>query len=239
MKDLTDFQKIPKWQIIVPYILQTLVWVPGYLMYKIFTHLKVSGRSNIKDAINVAKKENRPLLYVSNHVHELDPTLHVAGSYPFSRNYPFFWVARKGKMYKTPEFSWRRYIYGDLFFICWGAQPISSGNRDYKKSLSRHIWLLKHGYTVCIFPEGAIDPLKKKVRGGVGYLIDTLNPVVVPIRISGIEGMTSKEFWSRKRFAHIEFLPYVSKNDFISKEESIEDIYIKISEKIIHIINKR
>ena len=192
-------EKVPLWQRVTPRVLESVAWYPVRAMLKYFLHMKIYGVSEVKKAEKIKKEEKRPVLFVSNHISELDPILTTMATSPFSGLFPLFWVARPGRNYKDPDFSWRKYIYGDLFFLSWGAQPIKSGKKDYAYSLQRHMWLLKNGYSVCIFPEGGYDPAKKRVRGGVGYIVSKLNPIIILIKIDGIENISQKEFWARKR----------------------------------------
>ncbi len=224
---------VPLWQRIVPRILQSLAWYPTRAMLKYFLHMQVLGEQNVKDAIKKAKKEKRAILFVSNHITELDPILTTMATSPFSPAFPLFWVAREGRTYKDPDFSWRRYIYGDLFFLAWGAQPLRSGKKNYAESLKRHVWLLEHRYSVCIFPEGGIDPKKKKIGGGLGYLVETLNPVVIPIKITGVEDISSKEFWARERHLTVEFKEAIEAKKLINHSLDLPDRYKDLAQHIM------
>ncbi len=238
-----ELKKIPRWQIIVPRILQSIAWYPGYFLLKIFLKMKIQGHEQVKKALQIAKQERRGILIVSNHVSELDPILTLTKISPTSYAFPLFWVARPGREYKDPDFSWRKYIYGDLFFLAWGAQPAVRGYKDYAKSLARHAYLLKEGYSVCIFPEGAFDPKKKKVRGGAGYLLHNFNPVIILLKIDGLQNITNKTFFGRKHNLLLKF-SLLDDEQIKTIKNSLDDhdpvkFYKSITEKIMKIIYDR
>ena len=225
-------EKVPLWQRIVPRILESLAWYPTKLALFFFLRMQIKGAENIKKLEKDKKLRNKPLLFISNHISELDPIITTMATPPYSKFFPLFWVARPGKYYKDPDFSWRRFIYGDFFFLCWGAQPIHQGQKNYELALRRHVWLLKNGYSVCIFPQGGIG--KSKVHGGAGFLIDKCDPIVVPIKIEGLENINSKEFWARKRKLKVEFgEPIKNARELLEdlkKEKAELDAYKEIAE---------
>ncbi len=219
-------EKVPFWQRLLPFVLQAIAWYPGYLMLKVFLHLDDSqGKKHLKQAIEKARKGKRGLLFVSNHVSELDPIITNAALKPFTAKFPMYWVSKKGKSYKDPDFSWRRYIYGDLFFLAWGAQPLKDKRQNYEESLQRHSWLLKHGYSVCIFPEGGYEKKRQSLGGGAGFLMEAWNPVVVPVKIEGVKKITSKEFWGRKRNLKLIFGRAVEPKDVLDESLPIPERY--------------
>ena len=226
--------KIPKWQIIVPFLLQTIAWYPVRGILKFFVNLEIEGKDFVKEAFAKARKEKRSVLFISNHLSELDPILSTMATNPFVRGaFPYFWVARPGDTYKNdPDFSWRRYIYGKLFFLSWGAQPADLGVKDYAKSLWRHEYLLKKGYTVCIYPQGGIG--KKQIRGGAGYLMESANPIVIAIKIDGAEGITQKDFFSRKRKIVLKFSRPYEPEELLYNSLEVPDRYKKAVEKIFN-----
>jgi 1-acyl-sn-glycerol-3-phosphate acyltransferase len=228
-------EKVSFWQRMVPRILQSIAWYPGYLMLKIFLRMTVTGKKNVKEAQFKAKREGRAILFISNHVSEFDPILSLTATPPYTWAFPMFWVARPGKLYKDPDFSWRRYIYGDLFFLAWGAQPLKSGSKDYAYALQRHAWLLDNGYSVCIFPEGSYDKNKKRIGGGAGFLMESSNPIVISISISGIEDISSKEFWTRKRKLKVEFGKMIEPKLYLDSSKELPDRYKDAIKRIMNI----
>ena len=237
-KDLfPNGEKVPLWQRIVPRILQSAAWYPGYyLLLKFFLRMQIYGAKNLKNANKLVKKQKRAVLLISNHISEFDPIITLSAIKPYFYIFPLFWVARPGKYYKDPDFSWRRFIYGDLFLLSWGAQPIHQGQKNYELALRRHVWLLKNGYSVCIFPQGGIG--KSKVHGGAGFLIDKCDPIVIPIKIEGLENINSKEFWARKRKLKVEFgKPIENAKDILEnlkKEKDRLEAYREVAELILN-----
>ncbi len=223
--------KISFWQRLSPRILHSVVWYPTKFLLYFFMHMELEIEKGFSNKIRNAVKNKRPILYISNHISEFDPIISTMATSPFSPAFPLFWVARPGRYYKDPDFSWRKYIYGDLFFILWGAQPLISGYNDYQKSLARHIWLLKNGYTVCIFPQGGIS--KNKYGGGAGYLVKKFNPLLVRLHISGIENINSREFWTRKRHLKVKFEIVDNAKEMIDNTLAVPDRYKKFAKDIL------
>ena len=226
--------KVNIWQRIIPRILHSLVWYPTRAMLFIFMHMDLSGQDKVARAVKKAKKEKRGILFISNHISEFDPILSTMATPPYSPAFPLFWVSRPGRDYKDPDFSWRKYIYGDLFFLAWGAQPLTSRVKDYEKSLARHSWLLKNGHSVCIFPEGGYKKKRESLGGGAGFLMEAWNPLVIPIKISGIEKINSKEFWGRKRQLKLEFKEALEPNEFLDSKLPVPERYKEAVEKIFN-----
>jgi len=231
-------QKVPLWQRIVPRILQTIAWYPTRPLLNFFMRMKISGKENMKEAFKLSKETKRPILVAPTHTTEFDPIISLNATIPpHHRNFPMFWVARPGHTYKgDPDFGWRKFIYGTLFFLSWGAQPTVMGAKDYAESLKRHVWLLKKGYTVCIFPQGGMG--KKDARGGIGYLIEATDPVVVPLKIEGIDKINNKEFWGRKRHLKVTICKPKTKNDIINPELPVPERYKDASASIVSLFDQ-
>ena len=230
-------KKVPLWQRVVPRILHSIVWYPTRLLLKYFMHMEIQGAKNVAQAAKRAKKEKRAILFIGNHISEFDPIVSTMATSPFSPAFPLFWVSRPGREYKDPDFSWRKYIYGDLFFLAWGAQPLTSRLKDYEKSLMRHSWLLKNGYSVCIFPEGGYEKKRKSPGGGAGFLAEAWNPILIGIKFSGVEKINSEEFWGRKRFLKVEFGPALEPKDLLDKSLPVPDRYKEMIKKVFKSVN--
>ncbi len=226
-------ENVPLWQRIIPRILHTLAWYPTRALLYIFLGMEISVSDKFKKI-----PKNRAVLFLSNHMSELDPILSTMATAPYHKAFPLFWVSKPGREYKDPDFSWRKYIYGDLFFLAWGAQPLSSKLKDYEKSLLRHSWLLKHNYSVCIFPERGYSKKQKArgIGGGAGFLMEAWNPVVVPIKIEGIEGLTQKEFWTRKRKLKLTFGAPIEPENYLNTKLPAPQRYKTAIKKIFKTI---
>lgn len=221
-----------------PRLLQSVAWYPGFLMLKVFLNMEIKGKEFLNQAKLDSKMEKKPILLLSNHITEFDPIISLVGFNPFSRNFPMFWVSRSGKFYKGKDFRWRRFIYGPVFFALWGAQCAFNGTKDYAISLGKHKWLLEHGYSVCIFPEGTTVPDKKRIRGGAGYLMEAVSPILLGMRISGIENVNAKEFWSRKRKLCVEFVPLPATEEILDANLEPVSRYKNAVADIMSRINK-
>lgn len=184
-----------------PFILQRISWPFARPFFSFFLHAEYKGIDNVASV-----PQDRRIIFASNHTTELDPIL-ITGSMPFaSRFLPLFYVSRAKKDYRNGSVL-KRLLYGGVFFKIWGAFPTFSGHKDYEKSLTHHLRILRMNLPVLIFPEGGIsrDGLRKEARGGVIYLAKETEALIVPVHISGISSITSKDFFSRKRHCNITF----------------------------------
>ncbi len=229
-------ERVPLWQRIVPRVLESIAWYPTRILLRVFLRMKVNKY------FKITKEEvDRPILFISNHISELDPILTTMATSPFNTIFPLFWVSKAGREYKDPDFSWRKYIYGDLFFLAWGAQPLTSKVKNYEMSLKRHSWLLKHGYSVCIFPERGYSNKSRGIGGGAGFLMEAWNPLVIPVKIEGIEGITQREFWGRRRGLRVTFGKALEPKDYLDSNlpapERYKDAIKKIFKTIDYEIN--
>lgn len=184
-------------------MLQNIAWFfPTWPIATFLLHTKVQGRENVDLAFKLAKERGVGVLFCSNHISELDPILLLFGTGAFSSAFPMFYVIYTPSTYKNRAlFGWRAFLYGELFFKCWGAHSLIAGQRDYAVALAPHVPILNAGYSLTMFPEGTIsktgEPLE--ARGGTGYLALETHAVVVPVKISGIAGMSSTDFWLGRR----------------------------------------
>lgn len=171
---------------LVPRILQTIAWVPGWLMLKWFLHLRITGWDNVHKASLIARARGVGIIFACTHVSEFDPIIVLAGVPPYSVAFPMFYMSSPDKTFQEHRFGWRRFLYGGLFFRSWGAYPLVAQQKDYAKSLCIHESLLKDGVSLCVFPTGsiALEGVEYRVRGGVGFLADATKSVVIPVRIT-------------------------------------------------------
>jgi 1-acyl-sn-glycerol-3-phosphate acyltransferase len=184
-----------------PFVLQRIAWPLAQPFFTFFLRTKYNGIANV-----VKLPRNKRIIFASNHISELDPIL-ITGSMPFfSRFLPLFYVSRSKKDYRNGSVL-KRLIYGGLFFKLWGAFPTFSGHKNYEKSLTHHLRILRMNLPVLIFPEGGISRggVKREPRGGVIYLARYTDALIVPVRISGVSDITSKDFFKRKRNCIISF----------------------------------
>jgi len=233
----TDAHKVRRIHLIMPAILQGIAWPFGRLALNFFTNLQIEGKENLKEAILESKKRKRGVIFAVNHTHELDPILSLVSIPPTSKLFPMFYVSHDRKKYADKKyFGIRSYIYSfPAFFSSWGAHPFISGQKDYTKSMPYHENLLRLGKSVCIFPEGKIkqsDDGVRKVHGGVAYLAESVNAIIVPITISGADNMSITDFLTRKNHIKVVYGTPVNVNDILDKTLPIPECYQKAAEKI-------
>jgi 1-acyl-sn-glycerol-3-phosphate acyltransferase len=209
---------------VFPFALQTLAWPFGRFLLHFFGRLEVRGKENLVQMANEIS-DDRGVIFACSHTSNMDPVTVLAGTPPFTRLFPMFYVARRRKEYTWK--SWKALIYWDWFFWAWGAHPIESGMRDYEKALVRHINILKQGHSLTIFPQGKLvkDGEEKEPRGGAAYLAEVTRAFVVPTYISSARPLSSKNFFSRKNKLTISYgVPFLA-SDFISNDLPIPDRY--------------
>ena len=100
---------------IAPWVLQTTIWIPTRIFFKLFCSYKVKGLKNLKEL----EKNCFGTIFAVNHSSELDPIMIPASLPFFSCLMPMFYVSREQKFYVSS--GWRQHIYGGLFFCLWGG----------------------------------------------------------------------------------------------------------------------
>lgn len=230
--------------IVIPYVLQNIAWfIPAWPLTRLLLHFKVRGREHVDEAFRIAKARGVGVLFCPNHVSELDPILVLHGLRPFSRAFPMFYVIYTPSIYKDrATFGWRSYLYGEIFFKCWGAHPLNAGKKDYALALAPHVPILTAGYSLMMFPEGKISRTGEagEAKGGTGYLVLKTSPVVVPVRIDGLAGITNAEFWGAKRHVTLAYGEPIDAKKTFSEHLSpyvVEDCR-EVSSSILSEINK-
>jgi len=221
---ITHFLRNFKPAFLVPRLLQVIAWPIAYIFLKIFLRYSISGIGNIKTALKLASHTQNGIIFASNHFSELDPIIITAGVAPRTFWAPMFYVLAPFKTFTDKKFGWRRHIYGPAFFQAWGAYPIKSGVKDYAVSLATHVKLIQQGQNMCIFPEGGLKNTGQ-AHGGVGYLAEATDAVIVPVHIEGLERITTREFFTRKRSLTVTYLPPIIPKKVLKEELPVPERY--------------
>ncbi|MDO8492246.1 MAG: lysophospholipid acyltransferase family protein [bacterium] len=204
---------------IVPFILQTFVWIPTRIILQVFGQFEVRGLENLKEL-----KGN--VVFASNHSSELDPILLPASLPFFSSLSPIFYVSREKEFYNRQAFlKW--VFYREWFFEIWGAYRAQAGKHDYEKSLKNHVEILSNGGCVFVFPEGekTSDGKLLLAHGGVAYLSRKTGAPIVPVSISGVFKMRPSDFFLRQRKIILTFgTPiFPTTNDYKTEAQKVMD----------------
>ena len=183
---------------IVPLIVQSIVWLPTYLVLLLFCHLKVTGKENLRGL--------KQAIFAANHSNELDGIFVTAALNPLGSMIPIFYVTGTFVSFANDLFGWRKYFYSSSFFFkLLGGYPHIPGFRSYGKSLQHHVSILKDGYSVCIFPEGMMtkDGNLSAAHGGIGYLACVTGVPIIPVYISGAYKLGPAAFFSRSHYVTV------------------------------------
>jgi len=236
----TDFPKPAKvrwFHILMPSFLQGVAWPLGRFLVHYFTHLEITGKEHIQEAIREKKRRGTGVVLIINHTHELDFLFPLVGIPPFSNLFPMFYVAHGRKKYtEKTGFGLRRFIYGfPAFLTSWGAHPYIAGQKDYTKSMPFHENLLRAGRSVCIFPEGKLqkEGVVTQARGGAAYLAEATNSILLPVMISGAKGMSFHDFLKRNRHITVSYGKPLAIKDVIDTSFPIPERYQKAAQHII------
>ncbi len=213
-------------------IIQRVAWLPLRVIFSFFLGMEFCGVDHIK-------KLKTNAIFAANHANEFDPLIIVSCLPFFSRHLPLVFVSREKEFYE--RLGWRGKIYGGLFFKLMAALQVYTGLNDYRKALKHHIDALECGQNVCIFPMGKkhLDEDIHQAKGGVAYLAATSGLPIVPVRITGIEYMSSDDFWGRQRKLVVTFGEPVYFRDLSEKistdpdKNSCEEAAVSLMKKIV------
>lgn len=220
---------------LAPLFTQTFIWLPTRLVLELFGRVKIEGLDNLKPI-----KGN--VIFAMNHSSEIDPFLVPACLPMFSHFLPLFYATKGRDFYDNS--GWRKYMFGGLFINFWGGHTVVSGVHDYKVSLKNHLRLADEGESFVVFPEGGItrDGNLRPAHGGVAFLAEYAGCPVVPVAVSGVYGMSARDFFGRKRKIMVRLGKPIYQTEFkgISEQNHTEgeNIYKKQAEYVMDKIKK-
>ena len=215
-----------------PFILQTLVWIPTWIVLGLCGRFRVYGKENLKGL-------SRGVIFAANHGSELDPILVPASLNPFSAVMPIFYVAREREFYEKDGFS--KYIYGGAWFKLWGAYPAYTGKKDYAFSLQEHIKILNAGKSILMFPEGEKTKNGEvgNGKGGIAFLSHTTGVPIVPVAMNGHFKMRPIDFLLRRRSLAINYGKPIYPTELFSKgSDPTQDEYKSAAQTVMGKIAK-
>lgn len=216
--------------IVIHLLSQSLFYILKPIFY-LFVGFEVSGLENLREAEKYEKEESGVIL-ATNHTSELDViTVGIAMPF-FSSLRPLYYVSREREFYSS-GLSWLSFMYGGIFFKMCAAYPAYPGHHDYGFALSWHLNFLRKGRTVCIFPEGkrVMRPGEADPKGGVSYLAETTNSVIVPTLIYGTNDVSWYKFFMCKSKVKVIFGKPIYPNEMEKGEfkknarKVMEDVY--------------
>lgn len=213
------------------FFIQGVVWPFAYPILKLYFGLTITGRENIAEAQKIqaetaCKKHKKRvgILFVSNHVSEIDFAVIIAGIKPYNPLFPLYFVGDTSRRYDDDSFGWRKYFYrSGLFLRLCGVFAAVRGTGDYEKALVTHIKMLRDGRSVCIFPQGGYSVASGEIHGGAGYLAEATHAIVVPVTIKHQDGKNYE----------VHFGVPLRNDDLVSTKDAGSGKYREISKKIL------
>ena len=216
-------------------VLQYIFFLPVRIILRYFLNIKITGLSHIDNLDTI--RGGKGLLVASNHTSQLD-SLIVPTCLPYITGLlPWLFVSKGKGNYE--RFPIGKHIYGGWLFDIFGCVSVTSGTGSYAEALSKHLKLINAGSTMLIYPEGRVTLTEKtrQVHGGIGYLALESRAPVLPIFLSGHQGITFIDFLLRKRKVEVHIgkpqmydkpinialePASVSKNDNVYKSTSVK-----------------
>ncbi|HEX4948151.1 MAG TPA: AMP-binding protein [Blastocatellia bacterium] len=179
--------------------LRWLVWLMLlYPLTRVMSRVRVLGREHLNSVTG-------PVLFVSNHITQLDPALILAAL-------PFGWrqrqaIAMRGELLRSWRFPpaetsvWHRLIARAKYALVvalFNVFPLPQES-GFRRSFAFAGETMDHGYNLLVFPEGrrTEDGRMNPFMSGIGLLVQKLNVPVIPVWIEGLFALRQQ----RKYFA--------------------------------------
>lgn len=215
--DGKEITVIEKRDVIYKRLFEFIIFVFVKLTSKIFYKLKVFGFEHLE-------KTAEPFIIAPNHLSYLDGYV-ITAILPFKLKRKLFFIGLADffdktflKIFKEPA--------GVLSFD-ETLEPI--------KAIRASIFVIKKGYNLCIFPEGArsYDGNLMELRKGIAYIVKNTNAPVLPVFING-----TFEAWPRFRklprfFKNIEIR--IGEPIYYTKEEDENKFLEKLKKNLIRL----
>mgnify|MGYP001578089182 CR=1 FL=1 len=200
----------------VPFALRVVLYLPVRFLLPVFCDFKVRGIENVCIA------KTRGIVFAANHASEIDPPVVSAALPLFGIHNPLFFAADEPKLFGSKEtFGWRSYIYKGWFFKAFGAWSVYLSKNRFRERLKHQVDMLHDNRSILFFPEGGRtrDGALKPAKPGIGYLLYKVQPIIIPVAISGTYGMSVKNFLAGKMKITVSFGSPLEIHDIWSGEQ--------------------
>jgi len=196
----------PRWYHGIWHLIGLSVWD---LLFRVCSRVTVIGREHIplRGATNI--------LICCNHISAIDPFL--IGSVAMPRFSSVWWRApAKEELFVHPVMR--------TLLNSWGAFPVRRGQRDFASM--EHMMRLLDSSVIVIFPEGRWSKTSTLLPGrpGVGRIIHTAKPTVIPVAIVGTDLIVPRDHALPRigRRATIAFGPPIDLSRFYTQPDTLE-----------------
>lgn len=165
-------------------IIQHILAAVSSVVTKIFMAPRIYGTINLEKAVELAAKEKRSVVFISNHLSDLDPFF-IFGAFPLKMRKFFFPTTALGKKELFDRW-WKKSIMNTMGCISIGNDVAEKGMHAH---LLKAIRKLKKQENIFFFPEGRVclDGEPSKDLGVVTILARFESFILLPIRVSGIK----------------------------------------------------
>lgn len=186
-------------------IFQQLIYWPVFLLFKLFFRYKIEGQGNLSGL------EDKPVIFVSNHLSYLDGPVSAAampreGFVPKSFFPVKFLVNEQYCDKSTSPFPKLISRIVEMFLKANEVIPVPSIGKKYLKEdigdwLDKAVeMIVRYPVKIWIFPQGKLSQEGeiRRIRGGAVYLHQKTGAVVVPVILKGLENLSFKSVFLRK-----------------------------------------
>lgn len=171
------------------WLAQFTFWLLFHLPLKFFLRAKIVGLEKIPP---------KPFVLAVNHTARIDPFLLLVLPFSATRLIPIYFL--------TAAFYYHRW-YLKPFLYSLGCYSTTQKAWTWDQFLERSLIKLKDGHVVLVFPEGQrkIGHRPPAAKPGIVHLAIKSRVPVVPLHITGHEGLRIIDFFLRKRHLSLKF----------------------------------